>query len=54
MLSALLSSKGELIGQLARSLGNTGELNILHPSDGHSAVQIHEMTRHGRTRNWSP
>ena len=48
MLLALLSNKGELIGQLARNLGNTGELGIFHPSDGRSGAQIREMTRHER------
>ena len=48
MLLALLNHKGELIGQLARNLGNTGELGIVHPSDSHSGAQIHELTRHER------
>jgi hypothetical protein len=48
MLLTLLNNKGDLIGQLARNLGNTGELGIFHPSDGHGGAQIHEMTRHAR------
>jgi len=48
MLLMLINNKADLIGQLAKGVGNTGELGFFHPADGMKAADIREIARQTR------